>query len=87
MPTPVPVLVPQQLLATATPAPSTPTILGSGGIKVTTSNPIELSNPINIVTPNANGNLNKAIGGFLPIPIPFPKLPLPFIGRLFRRRA
>ncbi|GAX76525.1 hypothetical protein CEUSTIGMA_g3971.t1 [Chlamydomonas eustigma] len=67
----VPVLVPQpapqslqQLAPAPIPAaftpfstPTTPTIVGSGGIHVTTSNPISISNPISVTNPNVNGQL------------------------------
>ena len=56
VPIPVPAAVddhPTQLAATsAGGGGGTPTIVGSGGIKVVTSNPISLSNPISITNPN-----------------------------------
>ncbi|KXZ52688.1 hypothetical protein GPECTOR_9g734 [Gonium pectorale] len=43
----------------------TPTVVGSGGINVISSNPISISNPITIKNPNINHDLNKvgAAGG------------------------
>ncbi|KAG1669064.1 hypothetical protein FOA52_003982 [Chlamydomonas sp. UWO 241] len=63
VPNPVPVPVPTQLAAAPAPVPSTPTVVGSGGIKVVTSNPISIENPIEINTPNTNGNKNAGGGG------------------------
>lgn len=53
----VPAPAPQQVLAAPTPAPAptavaavptTPTVVGSGGIKVVTSTPVSISNPITV---------------------------------------
>ncbi|KAG2425296.1 hypothetical protein HXX76_013877 [Chlamydomonas incerta] len=59
-PAPAPVQAFAAAAAAAAPAvPYTPTVVGSGGINVISSNPISISNPITIKNPNVNHELNK----------------------------
>jgi hypothetical protein len=59
-PTPAAAVAPvDEVAVTALRAQGTP---ADGGIEITTSNPIKLSNPIDLRGGNYNGNLNSALG-------------------------